>query len=112
MAASIGVGSGLIESFSPASGFIQEVSADSSVDLIKIKDESGVTKRLLTKKMVSKDITISGQGTVNLGTAVAAGSYSEDTAKVVSAKMSESSEGTPEFEVNIKVYSSLADPTS
>ncbi|MBP46950.1 MAG: hypothetical protein CMH53_03345 [Myxococcales bacterium] len=107
MAAAIGVSSTLIESFAPATGFIQEVSADSSVDMIKIKDENGVTKRLLTKKMVSKDITISGQGTVSLGTAVAAGSYSEDTAKVVSAKISESAEGTPEFEVNLKVYSSL-----
>lgn len=108
MAASIGVGASLIESFAPASGYISEVSADSQVDLLKIKDENGVTKRLLTKKMVSKDITISGQGTVNLGTAVAAGSFTEDTGKIVSAKQSESAEGTPEFEVNIKVYSTLS----
>ena len=108
MAAAIGVGSSLIESFAPASGYIAEASADSQVDLIKIKDENGVTKRLLTKKMVTKDVTISGQGTVSLGTAVAAGSFTEDTGKVVSAKQTESADGTPEFEVNIKVYSNLS----
>ncbi len=107
MAATIGVSSSLTASFSPASGYISEVSADSSVDTIKIKDENGVTKRLLTKKMVTKSVSISGQGTVNLGTAVAAGSFTEDTGKVVSAKQSESAEGTPEFEVNLTVYSSL-----
>ena len=108
MAATIGVTTGLTESFTPDAGHISDVSSDTSIETVKIKNESGVTVRLLPTKMVTNSVTISGQGTIALATHAVAGDFTVSTAKVTSAKQSENNEGTPEFEATLVVYSNLA----
>jgi hypothetical protein len=90
----------------PASAAVQEVTEDSSVDLKELKDYTGSVKEAAILKFYTKTRTIRGYGDgKSILTALAAGNIT--AAKVVSAKVTESVDDFPQFEVTTKEYPAI-----
>jgi len=87
----------------PAAGYVQESSKEQSVEVATCKDTTGVTKLAEPKGVVTTTVTLKGKGTltpaVSRNTAVGA------TAVVTSAKMSESNDDFPDYEVTYQKFS-------
>ena len=91
----------------PSAGHAQESSNDASVEIATIRDELGVTVVAKAKKLVTKSITVSGQGTPNFAL-VAAGAITKGAAFATSAKLTESQDTFPTFEHQAIIYADLA----
>lgn len=104
MPAAVGVTASLTGGFTPTAGHIANVSRDTSIGHAELKDESGDVVRLLPLKLKTSNITVSGQGTVALATAVVAGAITQGVAKLLSAKQTETPDGFPEFEASLVLY--------
>ena len=90
----------------PAGGFVHETSRDGSVEIDTVKDANGITVLADPKPLVTKKISMKGQGDAGLA-AVAAGAFAINVLKVISAKRSESNDKRPEFELSAVAYSNL-----
>jgi hypothetical protein len=90
----------------PAGGYVHETSRDGSVEIDTVKDANGVTVLADAKPLVTKKISMKGQGDAGLA-AVAAGAFAVDVLKVISAKRSESNDKRSEFELSAVAYSNL-----
>lgn len=90
-----------------AGGYINEASVDRSVDVATVKDETGNIVIAKPKKLITETQVIKGKGDPGLAS-VTAGGFTEDTARIVEVKGSESSDDFPDFEITARVYSSLA----
>ena len=90
----------------PAGGFVHETSRDGSVEIDTVKDSNGITVVADAKPLVTKKISMKGQGDAGLA-AVAAGAFAINVLKVISAKRSESNDKRPEFELSAVAYSNL-----
>lgn len=88
---------------SPASGHVHESSDEASVEVATLRDENGVTVVAKPKKMVTRNISISGKGTANFSN-VAAGAITKGAAFVTSVKQSESNDDFPSFEIQAVAY--------
>ena len=88
---------------SPASGHAHESSDDASIEVATLRDENGVTVVAKPKKMMTRNISLSGKGLPNFAD-VAAGAITAGTAFVTSVKQSESNDDFPGFEIQAVAY--------
>lgn len=75
-----------------ASAEVNEMSDDARLDKAFVRNESGVTVHHRAKKLITHNITLRGKGDPNFA-GVAAGSFSEGTAKVTAAEQVEYNDG-------------------
>lgn len=92
-----------LHGLSPATGHAQESSKDAGIEIATIRDELGVTVVAKPKKLITKNITISGKGTANFAE-VAAGAITVGTSFVTSVKQTESNDDFPSFEIQATSY--------
>jgi hypothetical protein len=87
----------------PSSAAVQEVTEEDSVELKELKDYTGSIKEAKTLKYSTKTRTIRGYGDgKSILSSLAAGNIT--SSKVVSAKVTESVDDFPQFEVTTKEY--------
>ena len=92
-----------LHGLSPAGGHANESSNDAAVEVATLRNQMGVTVKAVAKKLVTKSITISGKGTPTFAN-VAAGVITKGTAFVTSAKVTESNDDFPSFELQAVIY--------
>lgn len=102
MAAFLGVTN--THGLTPAAGYANESSADSSVDIKTIRDETGTTKHAKAGKMITKTVSIKGKGLPDFA-AVAAATITVGTLAVLKAKQTENGDDFPDFEMEGVIYS-------
>ena len=91
----------------PAAGHAQASSKDAVIEIATLRNQVGVTVVAKPKKLITKSITISGKGTPTFAN-VAAGAITKGTAFVTSAKLTESNDDFPGFELQAIIYDDLA----
>ena len=101
MAAHLGVLN--LNGLAPATGYANESTSDKVVEVVKIRDEMGVTVRAKPKKMVTQTVSIKGKGTVDFAL-VAAGAITIGTLFIKQVKQEESDE-YPSFEMEGVIHS-------
>ena len=104
MAATFGVNN--THGLSPNTGHVSESSKDSSVEVATIRDEQGVTVFAGPRKLITRNVTITGKGDVDIE-AVVPGAVTLGTAMITSVKQSESNEDFPEFEIQATIYEEI-----
>ena len=87
----------------PAAGFLQESSQEESVEVATCKDTSGVTKLAVPKGVVTTTVTLKGKGIFS--PAVTTNTSIGSTAVVTSAKVSESNDDFPDYEITYQRFS-------
>ena len=87
----------------PATGHVSESSKDSSVEVATIRDEQGITVIAGAKKLITRNVSISGKGTPTLSQ-VAAGNMTAGQVFITSMKQSESNDDFPDFEIEGVIY--------
>jgi hypothetical protein len=102
MAATFGVTN--TRGLSPDDGFIGQSSEDSTVDVVTLRNQQGLTVQAAPKKLITKTITVSGKGTSNFSL-VTGGDAVINTAMISSVKITESNDDFPEFEIQATTYS-------
>ena len=102
--AAIGITFSITGSPSPAA--VQEVTEEDSIELKELKDYTGSVKEAVSLKYSTKTRTIRGYGN---GASVLSGLVAGNitSAKVVSAKVTESVDDFPQFEITTKEYPSI-----
>ena len=91
---------------SPSTGHVSESSKDSSVDVATIRDEQGITMYAGPRKLITRNVTISGKGDADLE-AVAPGNVTLGQSLITSVKQSESNDDFPEFEIQATIYEEI-----
>jgi hypothetical protein len=104
MAATFGVNN--THGLSPNTGHVSESSKDSSVEVATIRDEQGVTVFAGPRKLITRNVTITGKGDADIE-AVVAGTVTLGAAMITSVKQSESNEDFPEFEIQATIYDEI-----
>jgi hypothetical protein len=104
MAATFGVNN--THGLSPNTGHVSESSKDSSVEVATIRDEQGITVYAGPRKLITRNVTISGKGDADIE-AVAPGTVTLGVAMITSVKQSESNEDFPEFEIQATIYEEI-----
>lgn len=92
-----------LHGLAPAAGHAQESSKDSAVEIATLRNEVGLTVVAKAKKLVTHSITLSGKGTPDF-TGVVAGAITKGTSFVTSAKVTESNDDFPSFEIQAVIY--------
>jgi hypothetical protein len=106
MAATIGVST--IYGFTATAGtHIQESTAESSCEVVTVRNASGTTVKALPKKMVTNTYTIRTAGHTALSQATA-GAIGTSSARVVSVASSETNDGIGESTVTLKKFGNLS----
>lgn len=80
--------------------------ADASIEVATLRDSLGVTVVAKPKKLITRNITLSGKGTVNFGDVVA-GTITKGVSFVTSVKVTESNDDFPGFEIQAVAYNDL-----
>ena len=88
----------------PASGFVQETTQTETAEIASVRDTTGVTKLAVLKGVVTTETVIKGKGTYT--PAVTANLNVTGTAVITSAKVSESAEDFPDYEVTYQQFAS------
>lgn len=88
----------------PASGFVQETSETESAEIATVRDTTGVTKLAVLKGVLTTEISIKGKGTYT--PAVTTNTNVTGTAVITSAKISESAEDFPDYEITYQKFAS------
>ena len=88
----------------PAGGHVHETSREGSVEIDTVKDANGITVLADAKPLITRKISMKGQGDAGLA-AVAAGVFAANAVKIISAKRSETNDKRPEFELSAVAYS-------
>jgi len=96
-----------LHGLAPASGHAHESSKDAAVEIATLRNSLGVTVVAKAKKLITKSITLSGKGTVTF-TGVIAGTITKGTSFITSAKVTESNDDFPSFEIQATIYDDLA----
>jgi hypothetical protein len=104
MAATFGVNN--THNLTPNNGHVSESSKDSSVEVATIRDEQGVTVYAGSRKLITRNVTISGKGDADIE-AVAPGAVTLGVAMITSVKQSESNDDFPEFEIQATIYDEI-----
>lgn len=91
---------------SPNSGHVSESSKDSSVDVATIRDEQGTTVYAGPRKLITRNVTISGKGDADIE-AIAEGDVAKGVALISSVKQTESNDDFPEFEIQATIYDEI-----
>lgn len=91
---------------SPNTGHVSESSKDSSVEVATIRDEQGVTVYAGPRKLITRNVTISGKGDADIDL-VEPGEVALNVAMITSVKQSESNEDFPEFEIQATIYDEI-----
>lgn len=87
----------------PASGFVQETTETKSAEIASVRDTTGVTKLAVLKGVVTTETVIKGKGTYTPNVAV--NKDVTGTAIITSAKVSESAEDFPDYEITFQAFS-------
>jgi hypothetical protein len=104
MAATFGVTN--TRGLSPDDGFIGQSSEDSTVDVVTLRNQQGVTVQAEPKKLITRTITVSGKGTTNFAQ-VTGGDAALNVAMISSVKITESNDDFPEFEIQATTYEDI-----
>ena len=104
MAATFGVNN--THGLSPNTGHVSESSKDSSVEVATIRDEQGVTVFAGPRKLITRNVTITGKGEADIE-GVVPGTVALGVAMITSVKQSESNEDFPEFEIQATIYDEI-----
>jgi hypothetical protein len=88
----------------PASGFIQETTQTKTAEIASVRDTTGVTKLAVLKGVVTTETVIKGKGTYS--PAVTENKNVTGTAVITSAKISETAEDFPDYEVTYQQFAS------
>lgn len=88
----------------PASGFVQETTKTETAEIASVRDTTGVTKLAVLKGVVTTETVIKGKGTYS--PAVTANLNVTGTAVITSAKVSESAEDFPDYEITYQQFAS------
>ena len=87
----------------PASGFVQETTQTKTAEIASVRDNTGVTKLAVLKGVVTTETVIKGKGIY-----VPAVVVTKDvlgTSVITSAKVSESAEDFPDYEITYQAFS-------
>ena len=88
----------------PASGFVQETTKTETAEIATVRDNNtGVTKLAVLKGVVTTETVIKGKGTYT--PAVTVNKAVTGTAVITSAKVSESAEDFPDYEITYQAFS-------
>lgn len=87
----------------PASGFVQETTQTKSAEIASVRDTTGVTKLAVLKGVLTTETVIKGKGTYP-SLAVTVNNAVTGTAVITSAKISESAEDFPDYEVTYQAF--------
>jgi hypothetical protein len=87
----------------PASGVLEEVSIETSVEVKTLRDKAGITKHAEKMGYVKKTTTARGYGD-GMGILSSVSTGPMNTAKITEVKASESNEDFPKFELTSVEY--------
>ena len=87
----------------PASGFVQETTETKTAEIVSVRDTTGVTKLAVLKGVVTTEIVLKGKGTYT--PAVTANLNVTGSAVITSAKVSETAEDFPDYEITYQQFS-------
>ena len=87
----------------PALGFVQETTETKTAEIATVRDNTGVTKLAVLKGVVTTETVIKGKGTYT--PAVTVNKTVTGTAVITSAKVSESAEDFPDYEITYQAFS-------
>jgi hypothetical protein len=87
----------------PASGFLQETTQTKTAEIASVRDTTGVTKIAVLKGVVTTETVLKGKGTYS--PAVAVNKNVTGSAVITSAKISESAEDFPDYEITYQGFS-------
>ena len=88
----------------PAAGFVQETTQTETAEIASVRDTTGVTKLAVLKGVFTTETVIKGKGTYT--PAVTANPNVTGTAVITSAKVSESAEDFPDYEITYQQFAS------
>jgi hypothetical protein len=88
----------------PASGFVQETTQTKTAEIASVRDTTGVTKVAVLKGVVTTETVIKGKGTYS--PAVTENKNVTGTAVITSAKISETAEDFPDYEITYQQFAS------
>jgi hypothetical protein len=86
----------------PASGFVQETTETKTAEIATVRDTSGVTKVAVLKGVLTTETVIKGKGTFT--PVVAINNAVTGTAVITSAKITESAEDFPDYEITYQQF--------
>ncbi len=87
----------------PAGGFLQETTETKTKEIATVRDTTGVTKLAVLNGVTTREIVLKGKGTYS--PAVAENKNVSGTAVITSAKISESAEDFPDYEITYQGFS-------
>jgi hypothetical protein len=87
----------------PASGFVQETTQTKTAEIASVRDTTGVTKVAVLKGVITTETVIKGKGTYT--PAVSKNENVAGTSVITSAKISESAEDFPDYEITYQGFS-------
>jgi hypothetical protein len=105
MAAKIGIVTLPISA--PTGSAIQEVSTEETVELKTLRDYTGVTKIVDLMGYKTKTANIRGYGPATGILALVTSGGITTTAKIIEAKVTESNEDFPQFDITSKLYENI-----
>jgi hypothetical protein len=88
----------------PASGFVQETTETKTKEIATVRDTTGVTKLAVLKGVQTTETVIKGKGIYS--PAVAVNKNVAGSAVITSAKISQSAEDFPDYEITYQAFSS------
>jgi hypothetical protein len=88
----------------PAIGFLQETTETKTKEIASVRDATGATKLAVLKGVTTTEIVLKGKGTY--APAVVTNTSVTGTAVITSAKITETAEDFPDYEVTFQSFSS------
>jgi hypothetical protein len=90
----------------PAAGFLQETTETKTAEIASVRDTTGVTKLAVLKGVYTAEVILKGKGTHT--PAVTVNKSVLGTSVITSAKISESAEDFPDYEITYQKFSASA----
>ncbi len=87
----------------PSGGFLQETTQTKTAEIATVRDSSGLTKVALLKGVLTTETVLKGKGTYQPAASV--NKNVTGTAVITSAKVSESAEDFPDYEITYQAFS-------
>jgi hypothetical protein len=87
----------------PAEGFVQETTQTKTAEIASVRDTTGVTKLAVLKGVLTTETVIKGKGTYP-ALAVVSNKDTSGNAVITSAKISESAEDFPDYEITYQAF--------
>ena len=104
MPITFGVGTLPLSIMAPTDTVIKSMSVKESIDTYQYRDETGVTKKLISGNLITKEVTLEVLGKPSLADVAASQILAVDTKEQVSAKFTQNNEGMPEGSVTFKAF--------